>query len=202
MPPTRPTFSCPPPATSMSITHDHMKRMKNQAIVCNIGHFDNEIEVAALRQHTCWTTSSRRYRSRGVSRTARSASFCWPKSALGEPRLLVPAIPPTSCQVRRSRIKVLAQIELFGHTAKYPVGVYVLPETHLDVKGRASAAVQAGRRTHAVDRRSGEVHRSRQTRSPTKSDQYRYWEHGTSGCAGRQSRRYAACARRVKGPCR
>src|ERR1700676_942822 len=34
------------------ITHDHMKRMKNQAIVCNIGHFDNEIEVAALRQYT------------------------------------------------------------------------------------------------------------------------------------------------------
>src|SRR6202035_666018 len=34
------------------ITHDHMKRMKDQAIVCNIGHFDNEIEVAALRQHT------------------------------------------------------------------------------------------------------------------------------------------------------
>src|ERR1700732_2218535 len=33
------------------ITHDHMKRMKDQAIVCNIGHFDNEIEVAALRQY-------------------------------------------------------------------------------------------------------------------------------------------------------
>src|SRR5271169_1540709 len=32
------------------ITHDHMKRMKDQAIVCNIGHFDNEIEVAALKQ--------------------------------------------------------------------------------------------------------------------------------------------------------
>src|ERR1700724_1888522 len=33
------------------ITHDHMKRMKDQAIVCNIGHFDNEIEVASLRQY-------------------------------------------------------------------------------------------------------------------------------------------------------
>ena len=33
------------------ITHEHMKRMKNQAIVCNIGHFDNEIEVAALKQY-------------------------------------------------------------------------------------------------------------------------------------------------------
>src|SRR5271165_3817656 len=33
------------------ITHDHMLRMKDQAIVCNIGHFDNEIQVAALKQH-------------------------------------------------------------------------------------------------------------------------------------------------------
>src|SRR5438067_9113475 len=33
------------------ITHDHMKRMKNQAIVCNIGHFDNEIDVAGLKQY-------------------------------------------------------------------------------------------------------------------------------------------------------
>src|SRR3981081_1256607 len=34
------------------ITHDHMKRMKNNAIVCNIGHFDNEIDVASLKQYT------------------------------------------------------------------------------------------------------------------------------------------------------
>src|SRR5688500_14430430 len=33
------------------ITHDHMRRMKDQAIVCNIGHFDNEIDIAALKQH-------------------------------------------------------------------------------------------------------------------------------------------------------
>ena len=34
------------------ITHEHVKRMKDQAIVCNIGHFDNEIDVAELRQYT------------------------------------------------------------------------------------------------------------------------------------------------------
>ena len=34
------------------ITHEHMKKMKNQAIVCNIGHFDNEIDVASLKQYT------------------------------------------------------------------------------------------------------------------------------------------------------
>ena len=33
------------------ITHGHMQRMKNNAIVCNIGHFDNEIDCASLRQY-------------------------------------------------------------------------------------------------------------------------------------------------------
>src|SRR5690625_3524860 len=33
------------------INHDHMRRMKDQAIVCNIGHFDNEIDVASLEQY-------------------------------------------------------------------------------------------------------------------------------------------------------
>ena len=33
------------------ITHDHMRRMKDQAIVCNIGHFDAEIDIASLRQY-------------------------------------------------------------------------------------------------------------------------------------------------------
>jgi adenosylhomocysteinase len=33
------------------ITHEHMKRMRHQAIVCNIGHFDSEIEIAALKQY-------------------------------------------------------------------------------------------------------------------------------------------------------
>jgi adenosylhomocysteinase len=60
------------------ITHDHMLRMKDQAIVCNIGHFDNEIEVAALR-NTPGTTSSRRSIT-SFSPTA-SASFCWPRAA-------------------------------------------------------------------------------------------------------------------------
>ena len=60
------------------ITHDHMDRMKHNAIVCNIGHFDSEIDVASLekypgrRSSPRWTTSS--------SPTA-SASSCWPRAA-------------------------------------------------------------------------------------------------------------------------
>ena len=41
------------------ITHEHMKKMKDQAIVCNIGHFDNEIDIASLSQYQ-WERSSRR----------------------------------------------------------------------------------------------------------------------------------------------
>ena len=42
------------------ITHEHMARMKDQAIVCNIGHFDNEIEVASLEASASGKRSSRR----------------------------------------------------------------------------------------------------------------------------------------------
>jgi adenosylhomocysteinase len=56
---TRPTSSSRRPGNIDVITHEHMKRMKNNAIVCNIGHFDNEIDVAALKA-TSGRTSSRR----------------------------------------------------------------------------------------------------------------------------------------------
>ncbi len=45
----RPTSSSPPPATRTSSRIEHMRAMKDRAIVCNIGHFDNEIQVAALK---------------------------------------------------------------------------------------------------------------------------------------------------------
>jgi S-adenosylhomocysteine hydrolase len=59
------------------ITHEHMARMKDQAIVCNIGHFDNEIDVASLRS-TSGRTSSRR--STTSSSPTASASSCWPRA--------------------------------------------------------------------------------------------------------------------------
>ena len=50
-PPTRPTSSSPPPATSTSSPTTTWVKMKDQAIVCNIGHFDNEIDVASLEKY-------------------------------------------------------------------------------------------------------------------------------------------------------
>ena len=71
------------------ITHDHMKKMKNNAIVCNIGHFDNEIDVAALKQYTLGE-----HQAAGRSRDlpGRQAHHPAGRRPAGEPRLRAPAI--------------------------------------------------------------------------------------------------------------
>ena len=59
------------------ITHEHMKRMKNNAIVCNIGHFDNEIDVASLKQYT-WDNIKPQV-DHIIFPDGKQASSCWPK---------------------------------------------------------------------------------------------------------------------------
>src|SRR5258706_10035860 len=105
------------------ITHDHMKRMKDQAIVCNIGHFDNEIEVAALRQHT-WDN---------IKPQVDHVVFPDGKRIilLAEGRLVNLGCGtghPSYVMSSSFANQVLAQIELFGKTSKYAVGVYILPK--------------------------------------------------------------------------
>jgi adenosylhomocysteinase len=110
------------------ITHDHMLRMKDQAIVCNIGHFDNEIEVAALRRYT-WDN---------IKPQVDHIVFPDGKRIilLAEGRLVNLGCGtghPSYVMSSSFANQVLAQIELFANTKKYPVGVYVLPK-HLDEK--------------------------------------------------------------------
>jgi len=110
------------------ITHDHMLRMKDQAIVCNIGHFDNEIEVAALRRYT-WDN---------IKPQVDHVIFPDGKRIilLAEGRLVNLGCGtghPSYVMSSSFANQVLAQIELFANTKKYPVGVYVLPK-HLDEK--------------------------------------------------------------------
>ncbi|HTV97294.1 MAG TPA: adenosylhomocysteinase [Steroidobacteraceae bacterium] len=110
------------------ITHEHMKRMKDQAIVCNIGHFDSEIEVAALRQH----------RWENIKPQVDHVVFPDGKRIilLAEGRLVNLGCGtghPSYVMSSSFANQVLAQIELFTQTEKYPVGVYVLPK-HLDEK--------------------------------------------------------------------
>ncbi|WP_433166537.1 adenosylhomocysteinase [Kribbella sp. CA-247076] len=111
------------------ITADHMAAMKHQAIVGNIGHFDNEIDMAGL------------YKLDGVERVTikpQVDEFRFPDGhtviILSEGRLLNLGNAtghPSFVMSNSFTNQVLAQIELFVKTADYPTDVYVLPK-HLD----------------------------------------------------------------------
>jgi adenosylhomocysteinase len=110
------------------ITHEHMKKMKDQAIVCNIGHFDNEIDVAALKQYT-WEN---------IKPQVDHVIFPDGKRIilLAEGRLVNLGCAtghPSYVMSSSFANQTIAQIELFANTKDYPVGVYTLPK-HLDEK--------------------------------------------------------------------
>jgi adenosylhomocysteinase len=110
------------------LTHAHIKRMKNQAIVCNIGHFDNEIDVAALRQ----------YRWENIKPQVDHIIFPDGRRIilLAEGRLVNLGCAtghPSYVMSSSFTNQVMAQIELWTHQEKYPIGVYILPK-HLDEK--------------------------------------------------------------------
>ncbi len=110
------------------ITHDHMARMKNQAIVCNIGHFDSEIEVASLKK----------YRWENIKPQVDHIIFPDGKRIilLAEGRLVNLGCAtghPSFVMSNSFTNQVLAQIELFTQDGQYENKVYVLPK-HLDEK--------------------------------------------------------------------
>jgi adenosylhomocysteinase len=110
------------------ITHEHMRRMKHQAIVCNIGHFDSEIDIASLRQ----------YKWENIKPQVDHVIFPDGKRIilLAEGRLVNLGCGtghPSYVMSSSFANQVLAQIELFTNPGKYPIGVYVLPK-HLDEK--------------------------------------------------------------------
>ncbi len=110
------------------ITHDHMTRMKDQAIVCNIGHFDNEIEVAALEK----------YQWEEIKPQVDHVIFPDGKRIilLAKGRLVNLGCGtghPSYVMSSSFANQTIAQIEIFCNPEKYPVGVYVLPK-HLDEK--------------------------------------------------------------------
>jgi len=112
------------------ITAEHMSKMKHNAIVCNIGHFDNEIDMAGLSRSGAtrdelkpgtdlWTFGDGH--SVIVLAEGRLVNL---GCATGHPSFVM------SCSFTN---QVIAQIELFNNNKSYPLGVYVLPK-HLDEK--------------------------------------------------------------------
>lgn len=117
------------------ITHDQMVRMKNEAIVCNIGHFDAEIDVASMRQYQ-WNNIKPQVDEILLPSGNRII-------LLAEGRLVNLGCAtghPSYVMSSSSANQTLAQIELYTRTEHYPVGVYTLPKildekvAHLQLK--------------------------------------------------------------------
>ena len=149
------------------ITHDHMVRMRDQAIVCNIGHFDSEIDVASMRK----------YRWENIK--PQVDHIILPSGnriiLLAEGRLVNLGCAtghPSYVMSSSFANQVLAQIELFVNTAKYPVGVYLLPKL-LDEK---VARLQLTRLNAQLSRLTEEqaAYIGVPVEGPFKSEHYRY----------------------------
>jgi adenosylhomocysteinase len=110
------------------ITHEHMLRMKHNAIVCNIGHFDNEIDVASLKRYP-WENIKPQV-DHVILPDGRRLIL------LAEGRLVNLGCGtghPSYVMSSSFANQTIAQVELYTQTAKYGLGVYVLPK-HLDEK--------------------------------------------------------------------
>jgi len=149
------------------ITHDHMKKMKNQAIVCNIGHFDNEIDVASLKQ----------YQWENIKPQVDHVIFPDGKRILllAEGRLVNLGCGtghPSYVMSSSFANQTLAQIELFTRTSEYPVGVYTLPK-HLDEKvARLQLTTLNAQLSELTDVQAAYINVPKA--GPYKADHYRY----------------------------
>src|SRR5574340_737504 len=153
------------------ITHAHMLRMKNNAIVCNIGHFDNEIDVASLKS----------YRWENIKPQVDHVIFPDGKRIilLAEGRLVNLGCAtghPSYVMSSSFANQVMAQIELWTaareRSNRYPVGVYVLPK-HLDEKvARLQLSKLGAKLTELTDRQARYIGVDRA--GPYKAETYRY----------------------------
>jgi len=149
------------------ITHAHMAKMKDQAIVCNIGHFDNEIDVASIEK----------YKWDEIKPQVDHVIFPDGKRIilLAKGRLVNLGCGtghPSYVMSSSFANQTIAQIELFVNTAKYPVGVYTLPK-HLDEKvARLQLKKLNAQLTELTDQQAAYIHVSKQ--GPYKPDTYRY----------------------------
>ena len=149
------------------ITHDHMKAMKNNAIVCNIGHFDNEIDVAALSG--CGWEEIKPQVDHVIFPDGKRIIL------LAKGRLVNLGCGtghPSFVMSSSFANQTIAQIELFTQTSKYPLGVYVLPK-HLDEKvARLQLKTLNATLTTLTDQQARYIGVSKD--GPYKTDHYRY----------------------------
>lgn len=149
------------------ITHDHMVRMRHQAIVCNIGHFDSEIDVASLRQ----------YRWENIKPQVDHVIFPDGKRIilLAEGRLVNLGCGtghPSFVMSNSFTNQTMAQIELFTRGDAYENRVYVLPK-HLDEKVASLHLAKLGARLTQLTAEQA-AYLNLPITGPFKPEHYRY----------------------------
>jgi adenosylhomocysteinase len=149
------------------INHDHMMKMKNQAIVCNIGHFDNEIDVASIEK----------YRWEEIKPQVDHVIFPDGKRIilLAKGRLVNLGCGtghPSYVMSSSFANQTIAQIELYTRNKDYPVGVYTLPK-HLDEKvARLQLKKLNAQLSELTDQQAAYIGVPKS--GPYKSEHYRY----------------------------
>jgi adenosylhomocysteinase len=149
------------------ITKEHMARMKNNAIVCNIGHFDNEIDIAGLK--SCKWENIKPQVDHVIFADGKRIIL------LAEGRLVNLGCGtghPSYVMSSSFANQVLAQIELYGNTAKYPVGVYILPKALDEKVARLQLKTLNAELTTLSDEQAKYI--GVQKTGPYKTDHYRY----------------------------
>jgi adenosylhomocysteinase len=149
------------------ITHDHLRRMKNNAIVCNIGHFDSEIDVASLEQYP-WEEIK-----------PQVDHVIFPDGnriiLLAKGRLVNLGCGtghPSYVMSSSFANQTLAQIELWTKKGEYEIGVYTLPK-HLDEKvARLQLTTLNAKLTELRDDQAKYIGVDKN--GPYKTDRYRY----------------------------
>ena len=149
------------------VTADHMRKMKDRSILCNIGHFDKEIQVEALRNYK-WTE---------IKPQVHEIEFPDKKRVLllAEGRLVNLGCAtghPSFVMSASFTNQVIAQIELWKNSEKYEKKVYVLPK-HLDEKVAMLHLNKVGAKLTKLSKGQAD-YISVDVNGPFKADSYRY----------------------------
>jgi adenosylhomocysteinase len=149
------------------ITLEHMRKMKDRAIVCNIGHFDSEIQISALRN----------YKWHNVKPQVDEVEFPDGKKllVLAEGRLVNLGCAtghPSFVMSASFTNQVLAQMEIWGNPGKYPNKVFVLPKS-LDEKVARLHLDRLGVKLTKLSKKQAD-YLGLPSEGPYKADHYRY----------------------------
>ena len=149
------------------VTADHMREMKDRAILCNIGHFDNEIQVEALKNYK-WNEIKPQVHEIELPNKKRIILLAEGRlvnlgCATGHPSFVMSASFTN---------QVIAQIELWNNSEKYEKKVYVLPK-HLDEKVAMLHLEKVGAKLTKMSKEQADYISVKQS-GPFKPDTYRY----------------------------